>query len=313
LDGKVVLITGAAGTGKSTLVTSLLGGARPFKRIDYGQLLLEHKAKQAGIQITYDELRRDSAAVITPDDVFAVDEWVIGQLPAWRAETNIIIDSHPVTKEAFGYRVTPYSLAQVARISFDVVIVLVGDPPTLANRMAKNPQGRPPVDSSQVGFQVQLQAAIASMYGIVCGRPVFAINTTALNAQQVTDTVLDLLEKAGVPFKRVVNLPSLNRSDRARWRLKINCGLPHFERGRFSLAVDKVKRVARPLLFGGLKGCRCWEHQRLAQLDEIWRNQLCADRDIVHPVVAKHLFARPSVNDSRDLGCSDRPPCSNIH
>jgi adenylate kinase len=110
MDGKVVLITGAAGTGKSTLVQSLLQCARPFMRIDYGRLLLEHRAKRAGIPMSYDELRRDSAMVITPADVFGVDEWVIGQLPAWRLETNILIDSHAVTKEAFGYRVTPYSL-----------------------------------------------------------------------------------------------------------------------------------------------------------------------------------------------------------
>jgi len=128
LDGKVVLITGAAGTGKSTLVQSLLQRARPFRRVDYGQLLLEHKARHLGRQMTYEELRRDSAAVVTPADVFAVDEWVIGQLPVWRTDTNIIIDSHPVTKESFGFRVTPFSAQQVARIGFDAIIVLVGDP-----------------------------------------------------------------------------------------------------------------------------------------------------------------------------------------
>lgn len=203
MDGKVVLITGAAGTGKSTLVKFLLERARPFKRVDYGQLLLEHKAKKAGIQMTYDALRRDSATVITPADVFAVDEWVIGQLPAWRAETNIIIDSHPLTKEAFGYRVTAYSLEQIVRISFDVVIVLVGEPTILAKRIAGKPDGRPAVDSFQAGFQVQLQAAIASLYAIVCARPCFAIDTTDLNEEGVTETVLHLLEKAPVLFERI--------------------------------------------------------------------------------------------------------------
>jgi adenylate kinase len=203
LDGKVVMITGAAGTGKSTLVKSLLVSARPFKRIDYGQLLLDYKARQAGIQMSYDELRRDSATVITPADVFAVDEWVIGQLPGWRIETNVIIDSHPVTKEAFGYRITPYSLEQIARIAFDVVIVLVGDPTTLANRIAANPQGRPEVDSFQAAFQVQLQAAIAALYGIVCARPCFAVDTTLLDAVQVAGKVLDILDEAGVPFDRL--------------------------------------------------------------------------------------------------------------
>ena len=46
MDGKVVLITGAAGTGKSTLMRTLLERARPFKRVDYGQLLREYKLRQ---------------------------------------------------------------------------------------------------------------------------------------------------------------------------------------------------------------------------------------------------------------------------
>ncbi len=202
MEGKVVLITGAAGTGKSTLVETVLQRARPFKRLDYGQLLLEHKARQAGITMTYDELRRDSAGVITPADVFAVDEWVIEQLPTWRAETNIIIDSHPVTKESFGFRVTPYSLAQVTRIGFDAIVVLVGEPRSLADRISARPQGRPTVSAFQAGFQVQLQAAVAAIYSIICERPCFAIDTTELDPECVVETVLDLLEKAGVPFDR---------------------------------------------------------------------------------------------------------------
>jgi len=194
LDGRVVLITGAAGTGKSTLVKSVLERARPFRRLDYGQLLLEHKAGEAGIQMTYDELRRESGAVISAAEVFAVDEWVIAQLPAWRAESNIIIDSHPVTKESFGFRITPYSLDQVSRIAFDAIVVLVGEPAMLAKRISADPQGRPSVSTFQAAFQVQLQAAVAAIYAITCARPCFAIDTTELNAEQVVETVLDLLK-----------------------------------------------------------------------------------------------------------------------
>jgi adenylate kinase len=184
------------------LVQSLLQRTRPFRRVDYGQLLLEHKARVSGRQLTYEELRRDSATAITPGDVFIVDEWVIGQLPAWRTETNIVIDSHPVTKESFGFRVTPFSSQQVARIGFDAIIVLVGDPGRLALRIAANPQGRPAVNAFQAGFQVQLQAAVATLYAITCARPCFAIDTTELDAEQVFEAVLSFLQESGVPFER---------------------------------------------------------------------------------------------------------------
>jgi adenylate kinase len=201
MDGKVVLITGAAGTGKSTLVRTLLERARPFKRVDYGQLLREHKLRQTGVEISYDELRRDSASVVSPQDVAAVDEWLIEQLPSWRTEGNILIDSHPVTKEAFGFRITPFSLDQVRRIGFDAILVLVGEPNTLARRIAEDRQGRPNVDAFQAGFQVQLQAAVAAIYAIACGQPCFAIDTTQLTPEDVSGFALDLLRKAGVQFE----------------------------------------------------------------------------------------------------------------
>jgi adenylate kinase len=210
LDGKVILITGAAGTGKSTLVKSVLERARPFKRVDYGQLLLEHKARQSGHEMTYEKLRRDSGAVITPADVLAVDEWVIEQLPTWRSESNIIIDSHSVTKESFGFRVTPYSAQQLARIGFDMIVVLVADPAKLTLRIAANPQGRPGVNSFQSSFQVQLQAAIATLYAITCARPCFAVDTTELDAQELLEAVLNLLEQSGVPLERSAASTELN-------------------------------------------------------------------------------------------------------
>jgi|ERR1017187_4392797 hypothetical protein len=70
------------------------------------------------------------AAGFTLHATSPVDEWLIGQLPTWRTEGNIVIDSHPVTKEVFGFRITPFSLDQVRRIEFDAIPVLVGEPNT---------------------------------------------------------------------------------------------------------------------------------------------------------------------------------------
>ena len=91
-----------------------------------------------------------------------MDEWLIEQLATWRTEGNILIDSHPVTKETFGFRVTPFSLDQVRRIGFDAILVLVGEPNTLAQRIAEDRQERPNLDAFQAGFQVQLSVSFGS-------------------------------------------------------------------------------------------------------------------------------------------------------
>lgn len=98
----------------------------------------------------------------------------------------------------------------MARIGFDAIVVLVGDPAKMALRIGANPQGRPAVNSFQAGFQVQLQAAVAILYAITCARPCFAIDTTELDADQVLEAVLNLLQESGVPLERSVALTKPN-------------------------------------------------------------------------------------------------------
>jgi hypothetical protein len=80
---------------------------------------------------------------------------------------------------------------------------LVGDPTELARRIDSKPLGRPSVDSFQVGFQVQLQAAVAAFYAIACGRPCFALDTTRLAGDEVAEIALELLRKSGVSWNAV--------------------------------------------------------------------------------------------------------------
>jgi len=80
---------------------------------------------------------------------------------------------------------------------------LVGEPNTLAQRIADDPRGRPNPDAFQAGFQVQLQAALAATYAIICGRPCFAIDTTRSTAEVTAEIALDLLRQLGVQFEDV--------------------------------------------------------------------------------------------------------------
>jgi adenylate kinase len=72
--GKVVLLTGAPGVGKSTLRTVALAYRFPaLQAFDYGKLLLERKAAEGvKVKMEYRELREKSSSVITPTDVGSI-------------------------------------------------------------------------------------------------------------------------------------------------------------------------------------------------------------------------------------------------
>lgn len=75
----------------------------------YSEELRAHVAHRTGLgELSEDEIRRQSAQLVTRDDVAAVDAKLRSFVGQQRTAQPIVIDSHPVTKESFGFRVTPF-------------------------------------------------------------------------------------------------------------------------------------------------------------------------------------------------------------
>ena len=92
-----------------------------------------------------DDLRTLSAAVVRPEDVVEVDPALLGLVAENRESRSILIDSHPVTKETYGYRITPFSLDQFARLAPNEIWVLFASPEATRTRIAADARGRPTV------------------------------------------------------------------------------------------------------------------------------------------------------------------------
>jgi adenylate kinase len=95
------------------------------------------------ISINQDQLRERSAQEVKPEDVEAVDRQLLEFVNSNRGQSHIVTDSHAVTKETFGYRVTPFTLPQLEALRPTMICVLYADPTEVISQITENSQGRP--------------------------------------------------------------------------------------------------------------------------------------------------------------------------
>ncbi len=174
--GQIVYVTGAPATGKSTLCTALSKLESRVELFCYSQRLRDHINTKRGAALDETAIRRESAGVVTSQDVNELDDLLHDTVTTVRASpSHLIIDSHPVTKETYGFRVTPFSADRLRALEIDTLICLYADPHQLAERIRLDPQGRPLPSDFELSVHVQLQASIVAQYSVLAGRPCYLV------------------------------------------------------------------------------------------------------------------------------------------
>jgi adenylate kinase len=177
--GKVIYLTGAPATGKSTLSAAVEKDVPGLIWYSYSKLLRDIINRHASEKINETTVRQKSGTVITRADIEATDEWLIAQVTAQRQNNHIVIDSHPVTKERYGFRVTPFTPTQLKKLNPDIIVCTYSDVDVLANRIRQDPVGRPLPSDFDIALHVQLQASLATQYGFLLECAVYLLDTNA--------------------------------------------------------------------------------------------------------------------------------------
>ena len=152
---KIIYLTGAPATGKSTL-TENLGKKIPETLIfTYSKELLARVKERESSVATQDDLRRESSALITHEDVNNVDMELLEIVQSSRKRQNMVIDSHSVTIEKFGFRVTPFSKKQIQNLAPDIIVCLYASSDVIVKRIKQNAAGRPLPSTSEVDLHTQ--------------------------------------------------------------------------------------------------------------------------------------------------------------
>lgn len=182
---KVIYLTGAPASGKSSTTRMLAERVAGLQVWEYGARLTEHVRARTDAVASQDELRARSAGIVTPGDVDEVDDALIAFVGEHRGRSDVLIDSHPVTKEDYGYRITPFSLARFAQLAPDEIWVLYASPEETRRRIAEDAGGRPTVTVEEARTHTALQSSVAATYGMSLGRPVYLFDTAGPREQLV--------------------------------------------------------------------------------------------------------------------------------
>lgn len=189
----VIYLTGPPAVGKSTLCERLAETVPELEVLHYSALLRDYLA-QEGSSTSEEGIRRASASIINPQIVREVDDFLIERVRTLRSSRPVIIDSHPVTKENYGYRITPFPLAKLRELAPTHVCLLYCDSETIIQRIIRDSQGRPKVTSFEADFHLYLQSQVAIIYGIDLGLPVYVLDNgggTELALQKILSWLKD--------------------------------------------------------------------------------------------------------------------------
>lgn len=174
----VIYLTGAPAAGKTSLSSGLKERVPTLEIFEYGARLTAHVQGRLGRSLEQSDLRRRSAGVVRPEDVAEVDRLLIDFVDEHRGHSPVLIDSHAVTREEYGFRVTPYSLRDFERLGPTQIWVLYTSPDIALQRIGAAPAGRRPVSYWEAGFHAALQSSVAATYAMQLGVPLQVIDGT---------------------------------------------------------------------------------------------------------------------------------------
>lgn len=184
---RVIYLTGAPASGKSSVTRDLGGVVSPLEIFEYGERLTSYLAARQEPGLTQESVRRRSAGIVEPEDVKAVDRMLLRFVAEARSRAHVVIDTHAVTKESYGFRVTPYSLDDFALLSPDAICVLFLPPEVAIDRIKHESAGRPAPTLWESSFHTSAQGSVALAYGVGLGIPVYFVNSNRPNHDVLQD------------------------------------------------------------------------------------------------------------------------------
>lgn len=159
----VIYVTGAPGTGKSTLVRALQTQFSNVEVFSYGSSMVRHLQARYGPS-SPDELglRAGTDSSVTIADIRSVDSSMVAWVRERQKGRLLLIDTHQVTLEAIGLRFVPFEISVLSALPLTMIWLLTAAAATVVKRITANPMGRivPSIHDAEVHAAIQSSAAV---------------------------------------------------------------------------------------------------------------------------------------------------------
>jgi len=186
---KVIYLTGVPASGKTTLLEHISKSySADFECIMYGSLLLDVLKEQ---NLSMKNLRELSSQVITQEAVRTADRRLRERIDS--AHKHIILESHVITSEKYGYRAIPFLPDQLKSFNIAHLITLYASASEIVQRVDRNADGRPRQSRDDIAFMQSLQGSVATQYAFQLGIPAYFLNTGKC-IEQVCSSFFDLID-----------------------------------------------------------------------------------------------------------------------
>ncbi|USF28373.1 hypothetical protein N510_003332 [Firmicutes bacterium ASF500] len=173
---KLLYLTGSPATGKSTITNAIFQMEPSIQIIRYSDEIKNFYAESKRGQFTTSQLRMESSKIISHNDISNIDQYILKKIQTSTAN-YIILESHAITVESYGFRATPFSVQLLGMVAPNLIVCLYSEADLIFERIKNNPQGRLLQSTENIHVGQFLQMSLALQYGILTNAEIHFINT----------------------------------------------------------------------------------------------------------------------------------------
>lgn len=163
----IIYVTGAPGTGKSTLIKALQTRFSNAEVFSYGAHMARHlQARYGSSAPDALSLRGGTDQHVTIEDIRSVDQTMVSWTVERQAGRLLLIDTHQVTLETTGLRFIPFQVSDLDSLPLTMIWLLSAAAESVVNRIASSPKGRIVPSVHEAETHAAIQYSVAVMYAI---------------------------------------------------------------------------------------------------------------------------------------------------